>query len=196
VIAFLVLLYISLLPYLQVPSTEAFAAMPLDNYREVFHTDLIGRVMWNTVLMVVTSTATAVFSFLVSLVIVRSASGAVSCSTRWLFCLRPIPGMVIGLAMLWLFLQVDKAGIPLFGTIWAITIAFTINFISYSTRARNAAILQIHKRPRRGGQYQRGAPMAGHVADFRLLAAAVLYRDVDLDHAARGAHCRDAASAL
>src|SRR3546814_495093 len=29
--------------------------------------------------------------------------------------------------------------------IWAISIAFTINFMSYGTRAMNAAILQIHK---------------------------------------------------
>lgn len=143
---FLVLAYISFLPYLQIPSAEAFASMTWNNYRDVFKADLIGTVLWNTVLMVaVTSTATAVISFLVSLVIVRSKFWGRKILDQLAFLPHAIPGMVMGLAMLWMFLQVDKVGIPLFGTIWAISIAFTINFMSYGTRAMNAAILQIHK---------------------------------------------------
>ncbi len=143
---FLVLAYISFLPYLQVPSVEAFASMTWGNYRDVFKADLIGTVLWNTVIMVVvTSMATAVISFLVSLVIVRSKFWGRKVLDQLAFLPHAIPGMVMGLAMLWIFLQVDKTGIPLFGTIWAISIAFAINFMSYGTRAMNAAILQIHK---------------------------------------------------
>jgi iron(III) transport system permease protein len=143
---FLVLAYISFLPYLQVPSMEAFASMTWSNYRDVFRADLVGTVLRNTVIMVVvTSTATAVISFLVSLVIVRSKFWGRKVLDQLAFLPHAIPGMVMGLAMLWIFLQVDKTGIPLFGTIWAISIAFTINFMSYGTRAMNAAILQIHK---------------------------------------------------
>jgi iron(III) transport system permease protein len=143
---FLVLAYISFLPYLQVPSAEAFASMTWNNYRDVFMADLIGTVLWNTFLMVVvTSTATAVISFLVSLVIVRSRFWGRKILDQLAFLPHAIPGMVMGLAMLWLFLQVDNLGIPLFGSIWAISIAFTIGFMSYGTRAMNAAILQIHK---------------------------------------------------
>ena len=143
---FLVLAYISFLPFLQVPSMEAFASMTWNNYREVFKADLIGTVLWNTLIMVaVTSTATAVISFLVSLIVVRSKFWGRKILDQLAFLPHAIPGMVMGLAMLWLFLQVDKVGIPLFGTIWAISIAFTINFMSYGTRAMNAAILQIHK---------------------------------------------------
>jgi iron(III) transport system permease protein len=129
-----------------VPSMEAFASMTWNNYHEVFKADLIGTVLWNTVIMVVvTSTATAVISFLVSLVIVRSKFWGRKMLDQLAFLPHAVPGMVMGLAMLWIFLQVDKTGIPLFGTIWAISIAFTINFMSYGTRAMNAAILQIHK---------------------------------------------------
>ena len=143
---FLVLAYISFLPFLQVPSMEAFASMNWNNYRDVFKADLVGTVLWNTLIMVVvTSTATAVISFLVSLVVVRSRFWGRKILDQLAFLPHAIPGMVMGLAMLWMFLQVDKVGIPLFGTIWAISIAFTINFMSYGTRAMNAAILQIHK---------------------------------------------------
>jgi iron(III) transport system permease protein len=51
----------------------------------------------------------------------------------------------MGLAFLWVFLQMSKYGIPLHGGIWAISIAFAIGFMAYGTRAMNAAILQIHK---------------------------------------------------
>jgi iron(III) transport system permease protein len=53
--------------------------------------------------------------------------------------------MVMGLAFLWVFLQADRVGVPLFGTIWSIAIAFTISFMAYGTRTMNAAVLQIHR---------------------------------------------------
>ena len=49
----------------------------------------------------------------------------------------------MGLAFIWVFLKMDF--VPLYGTIWSICIAFTINFIAYGTRTMNAAIIQIHK---------------------------------------------------
>jgi iron(III) transport system permease protein len=46
---------------------------------------------------------------------------------------------------MWVFLQGDKIGITLFGSLWGICIVFIISYISYGTRAMNAAIMQIHK---------------------------------------------------
>jgi iron(III) transport system permease protein len=51
----------------------------------------------------------------------------------------------MGLALLWIFLQIDKFGIGLFGSLTSLIIAFTIGYISYGTRVMNAAVLQIHK---------------------------------------------------
>src|SRR5262249_44375350 len=47
--------------------------------------------------------------------------------------------------LLWVFLKIDGFGLPIFGTIWSMAIAFTITFVAYGTRAMNAAILQIHR---------------------------------------------------
>ena len=156
---FLVLLYVSLIPFLQVPSMEAFAAMSFDNYIDVFQTDLIGTVMWNTTIMVLmTSTATVVLSFLVSLIVVRSKFLFRKVLDQLAFMPHAIPGIVMGLAFLWLFLQMDvQAGIPIHGGITAMTIAFTIGFLAYGTRSMNAAILQIHKELEEAAQVS-GAP--------------------------------------
>jgi iron(III) transport system permease protein len=51
----------------------------------------------------------------------------------------------MGLALLWLFLQVDKLGTNLFGSLTSVIIAFVIGYIAYGTRVMNGAVLQIHK---------------------------------------------------
>jgi len=61
------------------------------------------------------------------------------------FMPHAIPGVVMGLAFLWVFLQWDKfAGTEVFGSIWSIVLVFVVAFIAYGTRTMNAAILQIH----------------------------------------------------
>lgn len=143
---FLVFLYISLLRVLQMPSAAAFSSMSFINYQGLLDNDLIGTTLANTILMVMTAaTATTVLSFLVSMVIVRSRFWARKILDNLAFLPHAIPGMVMGLAMLTIFLKLDQVGLPIFGTIWSIAIAFTIGFLSYGTRALNASILQIHK---------------------------------------------------
>ena len=158
ILPFLILLFTSFLPYLQAPSWEAFASMTLINYQQLFNTKMIGTVMWNTfILVVVTSTAVVLFSFVISLMVVRSRFVARKFLDQLAFVPHAIPGIIMGLAFLWVFLQLDKWGIPGFGTVWAMALAFTVSYISYGTRTMNAAILQIHKELEEAAQVS-GAP--------------------------------------
>lgn len=146
ILPFLVLAYVSFLPFLQSPSLAAFQMMTVEHYVQLWETPLIGRVMMNTFYMVViTSTLTVVISFLVSLVIVRSKFWGRKILDQLAFMPHAIPGIVMGLAFLWVFLQGTKYGINLYGGIWAISIAFAVGFMAYGTRSMNAALLQIHK---------------------------------------------------
>ena len=52
---------------------------------------------------------------------------------------------MLGLAFFWVFLQLDKLGLPIHGGVFAISIAFTVSFMAYGTRSMNASLLQIHK---------------------------------------------------
>jgi iron(III) transport system permease protein len=146
IIPFLLLAYVSFLPYLQAPSARAFAAMNWDNYIAVFQTDRIGRTLWNTLVMTVTvATTVVIISFLISMVVVRSKFWGRRLLDQLAFLPHAIPGMVMGLALLWVFLQIDKLGTGLFGSLTSLIIAFTIGYMSYGTRAMNAAVLQVHK---------------------------------------------------
>ncbi|MCZ6609657.1 MAG: iron ABC transporter permease, partial [Alphaproteobacteria bacterium] len=158
VLPFLVLLFVSFLPYLQQPNWAAFQSMSFEHYETLWRAPMIHTVLWNTLMMVViASTMTVVVSFFVSLIIVRSKFWGRRVLDQMSFMPHAIPGIVMGLAFLWVFLQAGKYGIPIHGGIWAISIAFTVGFMAYGTRSMNAAILQIHKDLEEAAQVS-GAP--------------------------------------
>ena len=147
VLPFCVLLYTSLVKVLQPPSAEVFATMSFKWYSWVFDYGRFGSTLSNTFKMVLsTATIVTVLSFLISLVVVRSQFVARRALDQLSFMPHAIPGVVMGLAFLWVFLQYDKVtGTEIFGSIWSIVVVFVVAFIAYGTRTMNAAILQIHK---------------------------------------------------
>ena len=158
VLPFLVLVYVSFLPFLQVPSAAAFKMMTLRNYTELLHNEILGATLINTVVMVIiTSTLTVLVSFLISLIIVRSKFVGRKLLDQLSFMPHAIPGIVMGLAFFWVFLKIDNLGIPIHGGVIAISIAFTVSFMAYGTRSMNAAIMQIHKDLEEAAQVS-GAP--------------------------------------
>ena len=141
---FLVFAYASFLSYLQTPSLEAMKSMTLKNYRFLAQYGEAGDALKNTILMVVmTATATVLLSFFVSLVVVRSKFWGRKLLDQLAFVPHAIPGIVLGIAFFWVFLKIDF--LPIYGTVWAISIGFTVSFLSYGSRAMNASLLQIHK---------------------------------------------------
>lgn len=146
ILPFIVLLYISFLKFMVQPSAAAFKAMSFANYVTLWQAPRISRVMSNTLIMVgATATFTVIISFLISLIVVRSKFWGRRVLDQLAFMPHAIPGIVMGLAFVWVFLQGRKYGIDLYGGIWAVTLAFMVGFMAYGTRSMNAAILQIHK---------------------------------------------------
>jgi len=144
VLPFFVLAYVSFLPFLQTPSLVVVKSFTLKNYRLLTQYGEVGTALKNTLVMVaVTATATVVFSFFVSLVVVRSKFWGRKLLDQLAFVPHAIPGIVMGIAFFWVFLKIDF--LPIYGTVWAIAIGFTVSFLSYGTRSMNASLLQIHK---------------------------------------------------
>ena len=158
ILPFLVFLYVSLLPFIQIPSLETLRHVSFRNYVSAANDTYLVVALWNTLLLViVTATSTVVLSFLISLVVVRSKFWGRRILDQLAFMPHAIPGIVFGLAFLWVFLALGKTGIDIFGSIWSIAIAFTVSYIAYGTRAMNAAILQVHKDLEEAAQVS-GAP--------------------------------------
>jgi iron(III) transport system permease protein len=142
----LVLAYVSFLPTLMRPSAAALGVLTTENYATLLNSPSIARIITNTIIMsVVAATATAVISLAISMIVVRSGFWGRRILDQLAFAPSAIPSIVLAVAFLWVFLQVDKVAPGLFGTIWSIAIAFTAAFLPYGTRAMNAAILQVHR---------------------------------------------------
>jgi iron(III) transport system permease protein len=153
---FLVLAYVSFLSYLQSPTMAAFNSLTLKNYRLLAQYGEVATAVKNTLLMVVlTATGTVLLSFFVSLVVVRSKFWGRKLLDQLAFVPHAIPGIVMGIAFFWVFLKLDF--LPIYGTVWAMSIGFTVSFLSYGTRSMNASLLQIHKELEEAS-YVSGAP--------------------------------------
>ncbi len=144
---YIVLLYVSFVNILQAPSVQAFQSLTWNNYIEVVEYGRFQTTVVNTLLMVVgTATAVTVVSFFISMIVVRSKYAGRRILDQFAFMPHAIPGIVMGLAFLWIFLKFDQwTGFTSFGTVTSLVIGFTVLFMAYGTRAMNAAILQIHK---------------------------------------------------
>jgi len=138
---FLTMLYVSFLPHVKPPSFEVFKEFTLKNYIYIFTYPRFGLMLWNTAWMVlVAAVGTTVLSFLISMVVVRSKFWGRRPLDMLAFAPHVIPGIVLALAFMWVFLIFHS-----YGGVWTAALVFIVAFIAYGTRSMNAAILQIHK---------------------------------------------------
>ena len=67
---------------------------------------------------------------------------------RWLdslaFLPNTIPSIMIALAFVFMFLTLPWRLIPIYGTIWIITIAVVTRYLAFGSRTMHGAILQLH----------------------------------------------------
>ncbi|KAF1042059.1 ABC transporter permease [Xylophilus sp.] len=136
----LILLWTSLLPFYALPSIGALAHVSLENYSKLFSSSMFPRSVNNTALVVVVgATLTMAVSLLVAYATVRPVNGW----CRWIDVLAfmpvAIPNIVLGLAVLLLYVQT-----PVYGTIVAIMLAQILGNMVFGTRILSAALLQVH----------------------------------------------------
>jgi iron(III) transport system permease protein len=140
-----VLGWVSLLPYLQLPSASAFAALSLSNYRAI-DWEIALRAMSNTgILMVLTPTVTLLLSFAFSWIVLRSRLPGRALFDLVAFLPHAVPNILFGVGALLLTLFVIDRIVPIYGTIWVLLAVFVIGRLSYGTRMLNSGLLQISR---------------------------------------------------
>lgn len=145
VLPLLVLFWTSLIPFPTLPTVKSLSLVSLDNYRTIVIYGATWKVLKNTGLMVVvTAVGTIILSFLISWVLVRTRFWGRRLMDMLAFLPRSIPGIVMALALIWIFLEL-RPYVPLYGTVWLISLGFIMSFIAYGTRAMTASLLQIHR---------------------------------------------------
>ena len=150
-IPFLVLLWTSLLPYLQLPSAAALSSVTLKNYRTI--PDYTGALPFiNTaILMVAVPFCAMLLSVLVSWVVVRSQVSFRGILDTVAFLPHAMPSILLAVGLGYLGLAYRNI-FPFYGTIIIIIIAHTINWIAYGTRTTNSVMIQVHRELEEAGK--------------------------------------------
>jgi iron(III) transport system permease protein len=150
-IPFLVLLWASLLPHLQLPSAEALSQVSLANFKTIFdYVDALPFI--NTaILMITVPTVTMFLSVLVSWIVVRTQISFRGSLDTLAFLPHAIPSILLGVGLGYLGLAYRNY-FPVYGTIIIIAIAHTISWIAYGTRTTNGVMIQLHRELEEAGK--------------------------------------------
>ena len=173
-VPFAVLVWASLLPYLQLPSAEAISSLTLKHYFEIpTHVGL--RPFVNTlILMFSVPTITMILSVLVSWIVIRTQVPFRGFLDTLVFIPHAVPGILMAVGLAYLGLAY-RDYFPLYGTVSIIVLAHTINWIAYGTRTTNSVMIQVHRELEEAGRVSgASAPRVLGKIILPLIAAGVL----------------------
>jgi len=143
---FAILAWASVLPSYRVPSWEALNLFTWTNYREIFDTERVLNVVWNTFyLMILSATLTMLLAFVTSWGIVRSQVRGTGLLDGLVFIPHAIPGIVIALALLMAYLSPPLKYLGIYGSMWIMVMGLVVAYVAFGTRLMNSAIMQVHK---------------------------------------------------
>ncbi|MGH3759309.1 ABC transporter permease [Actinophytocola sp.] len=138
----LALAAVSFFPYYTGISRDALAGLTFANYGELLSSPTMLSGAWHTlVVAVVTATFLMFFAPLVSWVVTKTRLRGRGVVDALAFMPIGIPAVMIGVALIFLYLQLPS--VPIYATIWIIAIAHITTFTSFATRTTNGAVMQI-----------------------------------------------------
>jgi len=166
----------SLLPFFQLPSPHAFAAISLTHY-VTLPWELTLNALWNTALLaILTPTLTLAISLAFSWIVLRSKIPGRAGFDFIAFLPHAVPSIVFGVGALLITLFVIQRALPIYGTIWILLIVFAIARLSYGTRMTNSGLIQIHTELEESAQMSGGTGWdAFRRISLPLLAPTLLY---------------------
>ena len=145
VLPLLAIFWVSLLPYVQVPSWQALASVSLDRYSQIAFDRALLEAAANTALLMVTvPTVIVIVCSAISWIVTRSRM-------RWrvvldavAFLPHPVPHLLFALAIAYLALLISNV-VPLYGTIFVLMAVYVVCWISFGTRVLNNSMIQVHR---------------------------------------------------
>ena len=142
VLPFLVLVYVSLISYVHVPSAKTWELLTLEHYYTNL-TDLrTYRAMQNSLFLALVGATLcmllAAITAWVTTKIKGKGSGLIEALTfiPWAF-----PGTALAIGLLWAYVYVP---LPIYGTIWILLIGYITRFLPYGLRTMTSTVVQIH----------------------------------------------------
>ena len=127
--------------FYQIPSLSQLSQFSLDNYREILELPNTLQAIYNTLLVgVLSSLIIVLLAAIISWIVIRTRIAGRKFLDFLSFSPIAVPGTVMGLAMLWLYLVVP---IPIYATLWILIVAFVGKYITVAVRSTHASLQQI-----------------------------------------------------
>lgn len=128
------------------PSLEALERVSLANYATVFADPRLRDAVIHTLIVAAAAaTLTMALALVVAWAVVRGRIRGRAALDGLTFAPHAIPGVIIGLALVYLFAQPPLSVVPVYGTVWIIVLGLAVGYIAYGSRAMNAALVQLHR---------------------------------------------------
>jgi iron(III) transport system permease protein len=142
---FFVMVWASIQPFYAVPSPQSLGRVSFAAYTWIFTNPQGATALVNTLLLVIAApTVTMLICSLIAWYVVRSQMRG----KRWLdslaFLPNTIPSIMIALALVFMFLTLPWRMIPIYGTIWIISVAVVTRYLAFGSRTMHSAVLQLH----------------------------------------------------
>jgi len=142
---FFVMVWASIQPFYAVPSPQAFGRVTLSAYTWIFTNPQGATALTNTLLLTIAApTITMLICGLIAWYVVRSRMRGKRSLDMLAFLPNSIPSIMIALALVFLFLTLPWRLIPIYGTVWIISLAVVTRYMPFGSRTMHSAILQLH----------------------------------------------------
>lgn len=140
-----ILLWTSFLNTYIPPSTPGvWQRLSLNSYKAVLEDPDIWKGTINTLWLAVgTATVTMLLSLLMAWVTIRGRMRGRALLDTITFLPHALPGVIIGIAFIFLFLQPPLASLQLYGSLILVILGLTVSYISFGSRTMNGALAQI-----------------------------------------------------
>ena len=167
ILPLLAIFWVSLLPYMQIPSSQALATISFERYTALAVDSGFLQAGMNTLLlMVLVPTSIVIICAAISWIVTRSR-------WRWRVALdaiaflpHPVPNLLFALAVAYFALLISNI-LPLYGTIYVIMVVYVVCWVSFGTRVLNNSMIQLHRELEEAAQI-------GGVSTLRILAKVIV----------------------
>jgi iron(III) transport system permease protein len=167
VLPLLAIFWVSLLPYMQIPSRQALATISFERYTALaLDSGLLQAGVNTLLLMVLVPTLIVIICAAISWIVTRSR-------WRWRVALdaiaflpHPVPNLLFALAVAYFALLISNI-LPVYGTIYVIMAVYVVCWVSFGTRVLNNSMIQLHRELEEAAQI-------GGVSTLRILAKVIV----------------------
>ena len=141
IIPTLIVVIVSFMPVLQVPSMETLSKLTIEHYVKLLSYPAIHRALINTfTIAFLGATAGMALLFIAAYIIVRLKSKITTFLESIIFIPFSVPGIVIAVGFLWYYINLL---IVLYGTIWALMLAYITRYMPLGFRPISTNLVQL-----------------------------------------------------